>query len=465
MANYTLTPSPWQTFFYANGAPVAGGQLFTYLAGTTTPAPTYLNASGTPNTNPIILDAAGRAVIYLAGGSYRFDLYDSVANGGALIKTEDNITSVPLSASQPADSGVAGATILAGQAVYLSDGSGGLTAGRWYLAQANNAYSSTNPEVGFAAADTSAGNAIAIIRIGQVVSGLTVTTGLAYYIDPTTAGAVTATAPPYARYLGQADTASSLVVGNAPPPRPLVPTPAPVGVVNNFQPFGSTNTGNQSWGYNSVIYVSVNNATLAQITGIVAGYVGQRLILSSGGAGQVDLLHQNAGSSVGNRLQNLATSAPTSLAPGVGVAEYVYDTLGYWRLVHHEQGKPIVAAFNAANFTGMAPLTWTVTAPAVNVWYVLRGRLLTVSIIISGTTTGGAPGLQLNVLSGAYGGHVAASLAAQASASAFDGSTFFSALAQVAAGGPSIALLKLTQTAWALSASTLYYGGLTFEVQ
>ncbi len=282
MANYTLTPSPWQTFFYANGAPVASGQLFTYLAGTTTPAPTYLNASGTPNTNPIILDAAGRAVIYLAGGSYRFDLYDSVANGGALIKTEDNITSVPVSASQPADTGVAGATILAGQAVYLSDGTAGVV-GRWYLAQANNPYSSTTPQVGFALANTSAGNAISVIRIGQVVTGLTVTTGLSYYIDPLTAGSITATPPPLARYMGPGGPASSLVVGNAPPASPTVLTTAAIGPQNNFNP-GLSN-------FTALTVIRMANATTTAISGLAAGFDGQRVVIQALTAGQVDLLH------------------------------------------------------------------------------------------------------------------------------------------------------------------------------
>ena len=161
MATYTLAPSPWQTFFYATGAPVANGRLFTYAAGTLTLSPTYQTSSGVPNTNPIILDSAGRAVIYLpAGTSYRFDLYDAVANGGALIKSEDNISAVPVTAAQPVDSGIAGTTIVAGQCVYLSDGSGALTAGHWYLAQANVNYSSTLPVVGFAAASTDRGQCV-----------------------------------------------------------------------------------------------------------------------------------------------------------------------------------------------------------------------------------------------------------------------------------------------------------------
>lgn len=49
-----------------NGRPLAGGRLYTYENGTTTPAPSYKDAAGTIlNTNPIILDARGSAVIFL----------------------------------------------------------------------------------------------------------------------------------------------------------------------------------------------------------------------------------------------------------------------------------------------------------------------------------------------------------------------------------------------------------------
>lgn len=50
----------WQ-FFDDNGVPLAGGKIYTYTAGTTSPLATYTSRSGlVPNTNPIILDAAGR---------------------------------------------------------------------------------------------------------------------------------------------------------------------------------------------------------------------------------------------------------------------------------------------------------------------------------------------------------------------------------------------------------------------
>ncbi len=65
-------------FKTGNNAPLTGGKIYTYLAGTTTPVATYSNDSGTTNTNPIVLDADGRANIYLDDSvAYRFILKDA----------------------------------------------------------------------------------------------------------------------------------------------------------------------------------------------------------------------------------------------------------------------------------------------------------------------------------------------------------------------------------------------------
>lgn len=82
--------------FNDNGDPLAGGKIFTYLAGTTTPAATYTNSSGTiAHTNPIILDGAGRVPsgeIWLTDGvTYKFVVQDSVNN---LIGTYDNLVGI-----------------------------------------------------------------------------------------------------------------------------------------------------------------------------------------------------------------------------------------------------------------------------------------------------------------------------------------------------------------------------------
>lgn len=74
-----LAPTLKQRFFDANGAPLVGGKLYSYVTGTTTPKATYTDESlGAANANPIILDANGEANVWLDSGLYRFALTDSL---------------------------------------------------------------------------------------------------------------------------------------------------------------------------------------------------------------------------------------------------------------------------------------------------------------------------------------------------------------------------------------------------
>ena len=96
----TISPVPFLAFFDANGDPLAGGKLYTYYAGTTTPLSTYTNYAGTtPNANPVIMDSAGRASVWLGVGSYKFILKDST---DVLIYTTDNIVNSSYGTVQPA---------------------------------------------------------------------------------------------------------------------------------------------------------------------------------------------------------------------------------------------------------------------------------------------------------------------------------------------------------------------------
>jgi hypothetical protein len=67
----SLIPNAKQQFLDANGNPLAGGFVYYYIPSTTTFKNTYQNAALTIlNTNPIVLDSAGEAIIY-GSGSYR----------------------------------------------------------------------------------------------------------------------------------------------------------------------------------------------------------------------------------------------------------------------------------------------------------------------------------------------------------------------------------------------------------
>ena len=90
MAN--LSPPPKLQFFDANGVPLAGGKLYSYAAGTTTPLATYTSAAETTfNTNPIILNSRGEVEVWLGSPLYKFKL-TTAAN--VEIWTVDNITSL-----------------------------------------------------------------------------------------------------------------------------------------------------------------------------------------------------------------------------------------------------------------------------------------------------------------------------------------------------------------------------------
>lgn len=88
----TLLPNGKQQFENSAGAPLVGGKLYTYDAGTTNPRATYQDAAGTiPNTNPVILDARGEATVFW-NGTYKIILKDA---SDVTIWTVDNVSATP----------------------------------------------------------------------------------------------------------------------------------------------------------------------------------------------------------------------------------------------------------------------------------------------------------------------------------------------------------------------------------
>lgn len=79
----------------ANGAPLSGGKLFFYAAGTSTAAATYTGEDGaTPQANPIILNASGlpASPIWLQGGTaYKLVVKDA---NDVTLRTIDDISGV-----------------------------------------------------------------------------------------------------------------------------------------------------------------------------------------------------------------------------------------------------------------------------------------------------------------------------------------------------------------------------------
>lgn len=86
-----LLQAPYNQFLDDDGNPLTGGFVYTYEAGTDTPKATYTDyTGGTPADNPIELDAAGRADIWIEG-DYKITVKDSSL---VTIRTVDHIEAV-----------------------------------------------------------------------------------------------------------------------------------------------------------------------------------------------------------------------------------------------------------------------------------------------------------------------------------------------------------------------------------
>lgn len=133
MASVLLSPyGNGQQFFDDNGIPLAGGLIYTYQAGSSTPLATYTTNGGTiANANPIVLDASGRtpAEVWLfTGYSYKFILKNA---DDVLIQTLDNIYPILQNAPESAPAVPTGA-------ILLWSGSTGSVPSGWLLCDGTN---------------------------------------------------------------------------------------------------------------------------------------------------------------------------------------------------------------------------------------------------------------------------------------------------------------------------------------
>lgn len=72
-----LMPVIRQQFDSPSGTPLAGAKIYSYLAGTSTPAATYVDATLTiQNTNPVIADSGGFATIWMGAFAYKICVAD-----------------------------------------------------------------------------------------------------------------------------------------------------------------------------------------------------------------------------------------------------------------------------------------------------------------------------------------------------------------------------------------------------
>jgi hypothetical protein len=97
MPTGNVMPTPVQQFLDNDGNPLAGGKLYSYSAGTSVALSTYTDSNlGTPNANPVVLDSAGRAAVFLSSNSYKFILHNS---SDVAVYTRDNVQAITLSAT------------------------------------------------------------------------------------------------------------------------------------------------------------------------------------------------------------------------------------------------------------------------------------------------------------------------------------------------------------------------------
>lgn len=95
MATTYLSPLGNEQQNDANGAPLSGGKIFTYAAGTTTPIATYMdNAGAVAQANPIVLNTSGLTAnpIWLpAGQAVKLVFTDA---SGVTLRTFDNVVGI-----------------------------------------------------------------------------------------------------------------------------------------------------------------------------------------------------------------------------------------------------------------------------------------------------------------------------------------------------------------------------------
>ena len=273
MATGTVIPSPVFTGLDTNGDPVAGGKLHTYAAGTTTNQATYSDVNLTSaNANPVVLDSAGRATLYIpAGASFKYVLKSST---DVTIWTADNINAVPTSTATLDVTVTAGEALSALEVVYISQGDGGKTAGRAYLTDADQTYSSSAAVLlGLVVSDIASGST-GSVRMGGALGGFSgLTAGSTQYVSAT-AGALTESAPSNLRIVGQSSNTTTVV---------LIPVPTIIDAANittGTLVAARGGTGNSTYAVGDLLYASATTPTLSRLAGVAAGQV-----LASGGVG------------------------------------------------------------------------------------------------------------------------------------------------------------------------------------
>lgn len=234
------------------------------------------------------------------------------------------------------------------------------------------------------------------------------------------------------------------------------------------QTFTITTTGNvDNLDFGNAALIRFNNATLSTLRGLKAGSDGQQVTIVSMGAGEVDLAHQNAGSTAANRLINRITSGITPLAAGFGSAIYEYDaTTARWRLVEHNQGAWITIPFNAGDWTGNGLMTVSVPSMATDKFYIKDNTFNYLFFNQNNITIGGTPNNLVQRL--LPNGYTTADTGSGGPMRVFDNSTYRIGFAFAIASSSTtqIFFTIFDLSNFALSAAhTGFFGNCLFEIQ
>ncbi len=132
----------------------------------------------------------------------------------------------------------------------------------------------------------------------------------------------------------------------------------------------------------------------ADITGLTGPVAGRTLIIQNLGNAYVRLVNDSG--SVAN--QRFSTASANGQFLGKNGCAYVwYDSVtSRWVVVPISPGLPITPTFNAADYSGVAPLGWTVAGGnVVKCSFQQMGRVLKVWLLLDSTTTTGSAGSTL----------------------------------------------------------------------
>lgn len=366
----SLLPNGKQQFVDGNGVPYAGGTVQFYVPNTTVPKNTWQDPTqSTLNTNPVVLDADGRAVIY-GEGLYRQVLRDSVGN---LIW--DQLTADPAVANSTwggTSTGTANSQVVPTGNFTASDGqtysfkagftnTAGLTLTVTGVGSYQVRKDTTSGPVALTGGEVTAGNVVNLVYD----SGLGVFHMVAF--PPTTVGSFTTLT-----VSGQTTLAGPVALSSTISPTIAADQNdwAPSGIASAYRVF-LTSGGN---------YV---------ISGIGGTHVnGQELVITNvGSTGTATFVNESTSSTAANRL---TLAAPVVLYPGQSTTFSYDSTSSRWKQSGMTPAGGIGATYRNLVITVTSATALNLTADMVMLNSSVGNtvRLSTISVTCTITTSG-----------------------------------------------------------------------------